>query len=188
MKLSTHFSLEELTHSDTAVSLGIDNLPNEDQTDCLKNLCDFILEPIRESFGVPFSPNSGFRSQSLNKALGGSSSSQHLDGKAADIEISSVDNKELALWIRDHLDFDQLILERYNGGVDSGWVHVSFNGTSNRGDVLRFDGDSYHFGIEEEEVPMMRSRDKLFIVRNCLRDVVSHWRFKYDRFYNGKHW
>ena len=116
MKLSKHFSLEELCKSQTATRLGIDNLAKDENVITnLKIICENILEPIRENYGIPFSPNSAYRSPKLNNAVGSSHKSQHLKGQAVDIEIPSIDNYELAQWIRNNLDFDQLILEFYNG-------------------------------------------------------------------------
>lgn len=152
MKLSEHFSLEEMTKSQTALRLGIENLPSRDEVDSLTNLCNKILEPVRESYGVPFTPSSAFRSVELNESIGGSSSSQHCLGEAADIEVPGVSNLVLAWWIRTHLDFDQLILEFYDREIpSSGWVHISTVGPEskrgNRHEVLTYDGRSYEKGV-----------------------------------------
>lgn len=125
-QLSTNFSLKELTRSDTAIRKGIDNTPNDEQLINLTHLSIFILQPVRDQFGST-TVNSGLRVLELNRAIGSSDSSQHRKGEAADIECKAVSNLELAKWIRDNLDFDQVILEAYDG-VDptSGWVHVSY--------------------------------------------------------------
>ena len=137
MKLSKHFSLEELCKSQTATRLGIDNLAKDENVITnLKKICENILEPIRENYGIPFSPNSAYRSPKLNNAVGSSHKSQHLKGQAVDIEIPSIDNYQLAQWIRNNLDFDQLILEFYNGESSSGWVHVSLC-DDNRKQILK---------------------------------------------------
>ena len=147
MKLSKHFSLEELCKSQTATRLGIDNLAKDENVITnLKIICENILEPIRENYGIPFSPNSAYRSPKLNNAVGSSHKSQHLKGQAVDIEIPSIDNYELAQWIRNNLDFDQLILEFYNGGPSSGWVHVSF-AEENRKQLLTFNGKDWNSGL-----------------------------------------
>ena len=128
MNLSANFSLKELTKSDTATRLGIDNTPDAETIDNLKTLCDKVLQPVREHFGKSVTVNSGFRSSETNQATGGSKSSDHVKGMAADIEIAGVANADLAQWIMDNLDYTQLILEFYTQGVpDSGWVHVSYD-------------------------------------------------------------
>ena len=104
------------------------------------------MEPIRENYGIPFSPNSAYRSPKLNNAVGSSHKSQHLKGQAVDIEIPSIDNYQLAQWIRNNLDFDQLILEFYNGEPSSGWVHVSF-AEENRKQLLTFNGKYWNSGL-----------------------------------------
>jgi len=128
MNLSPNFSLKELTKSDTATRLGIDNTPDEEAIDNLITLCDKVLQPIREHFGKSVTVNSAYRSPESNAAVGGSKTSDHCKGQAADIEIDGVPNPELAQWIMDNLDYTQLILEFYTQGIpDSGWVHVSYD-------------------------------------------------------------
>lgn len=128
MNLSANFSLKELTKSDTATRLGIDNTPDEETIDNLKTLCDKVLQPVREHFGKSVTVNSAYRSPESNAAVNGSKSSDHCKGMAADIEIAGVANAELAQWIMDNLDYTQLILEFYTQGIpDSGWVHVSYD-------------------------------------------------------------
>ena len=136
-KLSTHFSLRELVRSDTATRLGIDNTPDEETIECLRFVSSQLLEPVREHFGVPFSPNSGFRCLELNRALKSKDTSQHIKGEAVDIEVPGVSNFDLADWLRGNVEFDQLILEFYTVGDPwSGWVHVSARASENRGQVL----------------------------------------------------
>jgi hypothetical protein len=128
MNLSANFSLKELTKSDTATRLGIDNTPNQETIDNLKMLCEKVLQPVREHFGKSVTVNSGYRSPESNAAVGGSKTSDHCKGQAADIEIAGVPNAELAQWIMNNLDYTQLILEFYTQGIpDSGWVHVSYD-------------------------------------------------------------
>jgi hypothetical protein len=130
MNLSANFSLKELTKSDTATRLGIDNTPDEETIDNLKTLCDKVLQPVRDHFGKSVTVNSGYRSPELNSspAVGGSKTSDHCKGMAADIEIAGIPNADLAQWIMDNLDYTQLILEFYTQGIpDSGWVHVSYD-------------------------------------------------------------
>ena len=130
MRLSKNFVLSEFTKSSTAIRLGIDNTPSQDAIKNLQLLVDTVLQPIADHFKV-VRVNSGFRSLELNRQIRGAVNSQHLAGLAADIEVPGVSNYNLAVWIRDNLKFDQLILEFYTQGTpDSGWVHVS---TSNSG-------------------------------------------------------
>jgi hypothetical protein len=108
--------------------LGLDNTPDEATIENLKLLCQEVLQPIREHFGKSVTVNSGYRSPESNAAVGGSKTSDHCKGQAADIEIAGVPNPELAQWIMDNLDYTQLILEFYTQGQpNSGWVHVSYD-------------------------------------------------------------
>ena len=127
MKLSKNFSLEELTRSATATKLGIDNKPDEEHLKNLQVVVDEIAQPLRDHFGKPVRINSGYRSPALNDAIGGSKKSQHSKGEAIDLEIDGVSNMEVAGWITENCDYDQVILEFYNPaeGPNSGWVHAS---------------------------------------------------------------
>ncbi|TPG14355.1 D-Ala-D-Ala carboxypeptidase family metallohydrolase [Sphingomonas oligophenolica] len=137
MQLSPHFSLAEMTASDTAHRIGDANQPGPVEIAALKTLCERVLEPIRAHFGQPVHVNSGYRSPGTNAAVGSADTSQHRRGEAADIEIAGVSNAVLARWIRDHLVFDQLILEAHHAGdPNSGWVHVSFRQGRARKSVL----------------------------------------------------
>ena len=137
MKLTTNFTLSEMTKSDTALRLDMDNTPNAVQVENLKTLCEKVLQPVRDHFGKGVKVNSGFRHPQVNAAVGGSKTSDHCKGMAADIEIPGVANGDLAQWIVDNLEFRQVILEFYTPGVpDSGWVHVSFNPEDNKKQVL----------------------------------------------------
>lgn len=137
MKLTPNFSLSEMTKSDTALRLDMDNTPNAVQMENLKTLCEKVLQPVRDHFGKGVKVNSGFRHPQVNAAVGGSKTSDHCKGMAADIEIPGVANGDLAQWIVDNLEFRQVILEFYTPGVpDSGWVHVSFNPEDNKKQVL----------------------------------------------------
>jgi len=153
MKLSANFELAELIKSQVAERKGIPNNPSPDQIDNLKSLCINVLQPIRSEFDKPVIISSGFRSAELCIAIGSKPTSQHAEGKAADLEIPGVDNMELAMWIKNNLNFDnmelamwiknnlnfdQLILEFYKDGEpNSGWIHVSWNGDDNRNQTLR---------------------------------------------------
>jgi len=128
MNLSANFTLKELTKSDTATRLGIDNTPDDATIENLKLLCEMVLQPVREHFGKSVTVNSGYRSPESNAAVGGSKTSDHCKGQAADIEIDGLPNPELAQLIMDNLDYTQLILEFYTQGQpNSGWVHVSYD-------------------------------------------------------------
>ena len=127
-QLTANFSLHELTKSETALRMGFDNTPGEAETEALRLLCEKVLQPVRDHFGKGVKVNSGFRSSESNAAVGGSKTSDHCLGRAADIEIPGIANADLAQWIMDNLDYTQLILEFYTPGIpDSGWVHVSYD-------------------------------------------------------------
>ena len=138
MKLSNNFSLSELTKSQTAERKGIDNTPSAEHQDNLKSLCTHVLQPIRDHFSRVVSVSSGYRSPELCVAIGSSTKSQHARGEAADFEIFGVSNKELADYINEHLDYDQLILEYWKeSDPNSGWVHCSYSKNHNRKQYLK---------------------------------------------------
>lgn len=125
MMLCQNFSLQEMIKSQTAERKGIDNVPNDQQVEELVKVCVNILQPVRDHYGIPFTVSSGFRSPELCIAVGSNIKSQHAKGQAADFEVPTVSNMELAEFIRDNLQFDQLILECYQGG-NTGWIHCSY--------------------------------------------------------------
>lgn len=128
MKLTENFSLHEMIKSETAVRRGLDNTPTDAVIANLKILAENVLQPVRNHYRRGVKVNSGYRSPDVNAAVGGSRTSDHTRGQAADIEIPGVPNAELAEWIKNNLKFTQLILEAYTRGVpDSGWVHVSYD-------------------------------------------------------------
>jgi len=146
--LSKNFTLKELTNSDTATRLGIANAPSPEQILNLEYLVTRVLQPIRDHYGMPVILKSGFRSLELNRALNSKDTSQHISGMAADIEINGVSNVALAEWIRDNLEFDQLILEFYTSGdPSSGWVHVSLTPRRNRNECLTITKSAIMRGI-----------------------------------------
>ena len=100
--------------SSTAQRMGVSNEATREHVINLVNLCNYILQPVRDEFG-PIRINSGYRSPALNSRVGGSKTSQHCNGEAADFESSRISNPELATWIAKNLDFDKLILEFYDG-------------------------------------------------------------------------
>jgi len=138
MFLSKSFTLNELTKSQEALRLDINNTPNDEHIENLKILCENILQPVRDFYGMPVSVSSGYRSAALCEAIGSSSKSQHTKGQAADFEIFGITNKDLADWIITNLDYDQCILEFWNPNEpNSGWVHCSYNSAGNRKQYLR---------------------------------------------------
>lgn len=140
MNLTKNFTLEELSNSTTAKRLGIDNIPNNEQVNNLRLLCEKVLQPIREKYGKPIIVSSGFRCEKLNKAIGGSKTSEHRYGMAADFHSLSdtlSDNK--ALWnliMTMNLNFGQLIYE-YGSDAGPDWIHISYNDKNNRKQILR---------------------------------------------------
>lgn len=128
MKLTANFSLNELTQSETALRKNLDNTPSEEVIANLKLLAEKVLQPVRDHYGKGVKVNSGYRSPEVNASVGGSRTSDHCKGQAADIEIPGIANADLAQYIKDSLQFTQLILEFYTQGIpDSGWVHVSYD-------------------------------------------------------------
>ena len=136
MKLSKNFSLGEMIQSQTAIRKNIDNNPNGDQILNLIDLCDNVLQPLRDAIG-PIRISSGFRSQKLNVAIGGAASSQHcaLNGAAADIDMGEK-NAEVFEWLKSNVDFDQLIWE-FGDKSNPSWVHVSYKEGKNRNQILK---------------------------------------------------
>lgn len=143
MQLSRNFYLSEFVRSQTASRYGIPNSPDRTQLNNLKDVCENILQPVRDYFKRPVVVSSGFRSPLLNQRIGGSTNSQHCSGEAADFEIPGIDNRSVAKWIRENLVYDQLILEYWNEKhPNSGWIHCSYvNG--NRKQALVFNGREY---------------------------------------------
>jgi hypothetical protein len=127
MQLSTNLSLAEVTRSETAKRRGISNMPTAEHIENFKKLAANIFQPIREHFGKPIIISSGYRSAELNKAIGGSLSSQHSSGEAIDIDMDGTDitNAQVFNYIKDNLNFDQMIWE-FGTDANPDWVHVSF--------------------------------------------------------------
>ena len=152
MKLSENFTMAEFIKSDTANRLGIDNTPEGEHLENAKALFENVVQKVRDHSG-PTVINSGYRCPELNEAVRGSKTSQHCHGEAADIEVPGVANGDLAQWIVDNLEFDQVILEFYTPGQpSSGWVHVTYKKDgSNRNKALtaaKIDGKTvYSNGI-----------------------------------------
>ncbi len=130
MQLSKNLSLAEVTRSETAKRRGVSNMPTEAHIANFKLLAEKVFQPIREHFAVPIHISSGYRSAALNKAIGGASSSQHCTGEAIDIDMdgTSVTNAAIFNYIKDNLEFDQLIWE-FGTDTNPDWVHVSYEST-----------------------------------------------------------
>ena len=127
MKLSKHLTLDEATKSATAIRRGIYNLPADGHLAALVNIAERVFEPTREAMGCPIAVTSGFRSYELNKAIGGSQTSQHSKGEALDLDADvygGCTNLEIFDFIRLNLNFDQLIWE-FGTDINPDWVHVS---------------------------------------------------------------
>jgi zinc D-Ala-D-Ala carboxypeptidase len=150
MQLSKHFKLIEFEKSMTATRLGIKNKAGSGEIKNLTDLCYGVLEPTRAKFDKPITITSGYRSEELCEAIGSKKTSQHTKGQAVDFEVAEVSNLEVALWISNNCDFDQLILEYWNDEEpNAGWIHVSFVEGSNRKQILTFDGKNYTNGLPD---------------------------------------
>ena len=137
--ISKHISYKEGVYSNTAIRRGIDNTPNDDQLHFMGIIAEKIFEPLREWVGGPIKINSFFRCPDLNKAIGGSSKSQHCHGQAMDIDdnYGRATNAEMYHWIKENLDFDQMIWE-FGDDDNPNWVHVSYvSPEENRNRCLR---------------------------------------------------
>ena len=137
--VSKNISYKEATRSDTAKRLGIDNTPNAEQFSNMIHVAENVFQPVREHFDAPIYVSSFFRSEALNKAIGGSSSSTHMKGEAMDLDADvygKVSNGMIFHYIKDNLEFDQLIWE-FGSDNEPAWVHVSYVEDDNRGEVLR---------------------------------------------------
>ena len=151
MRLSKHFTLEEMTKSMTAARKGIDNTPGAGEIKNLENVCYEILEPVRAKFDKPITITSGYRSEALCEAIGSKKTSQHAKGQAVDFEIMGIPNIKVAYWLINNVDFDQCILEYYKpDDGQAGWIDVSYNEKgANRKQVLTFDGKKYENGLPD---------------------------------------
>ena len=128
MNLSKNLTLAEVTKSTTAKRLGIDNTPDEWTTENLRQIAINIFQPLRDSFGCPIYVSSGYRSAELNTAIGGSVRSQHVEGRALDLDADvygGCTNAQIFNWIKENLEFDQLIWE-FGDDDNPDWVHVSY--------------------------------------------------------------
>jgi hypothetical protein len=136
--VSKNISYKEATHSTTAKRLGIDNTPDAEQFSNMIYVAENVFQPVREHFGVPIYVSSFFRSKALNSAIRGSSSSTHMKGEAMDLDadvFGKVTNAEIFHYIKDNLEFDQLIWE-FGTDTEPAWVHVSLSKGTNRNQIL----------------------------------------------------
>ena len=127
MKISDHITYAEAIHSNTAKRKSIDNTPNQTQVEAMKLLAEKIFEPLREFVGGPIKVNSFFRSVALNEEIGGVASSQHCKGQAIDIDdvYGRKSNADMYKWIKENLDFDQIIWE-FGTDMQPNWIHISY--------------------------------------------------------------
>jgi hypothetical protein len=137
LQLSANLSLAEMLRSESAKRAGIENIPTKEHVDNMKLLAEKVFQPIRDHFKVPIHISSGYRSKELNKAIGGSQTSQHSKGQAIDIDMdnTTVTNSEIFHFIKNNLRFDQLIWE-FGSSKSPDWVHVSFSKDKQRNQVL----------------------------------------------------
>lgn len=140
MKLSKYVSLAEVIKSDTATKRGIDNSPTAEHLENLKVICTEVFDKVREHFGKPLFISSGYRSAALNKAIGGSATSDHNNGRALDLDQdfrgNGITNRQVFDYIKDNLEFDQLIWE-FGSNDNPDWVHVGYRKGANRKQILK---------------------------------------------------
>tara|TARA_R100001443_G_C3327398_1_gene171551 strand:- start:543 stop:1004 length:462 start_codon:yes stop_codon:yes gene_type:complete len=138
-RISKHISYKEGVHSNTALRKGLDNTPNEDQLECMTIIAEEVFEPLRKWVGGPIKITSMFRGEPVNTAIGGSKNSQHMKGQALDLDdtFGHKTNAEMYHYIKDNLNFDQLIWE-FGDDENPNWIHVSYVGeVSNRNKCLK---------------------------------------------------
>ena len=126
-RISEHVSYKEGVYSATALRRGLENIPNEDQLKCMEDIAKYVFEPLRDWVGGPIKINSFFRGEPVNTAIGGSKTSQHMNGQAMDIDdtFGWKTNAEMYHFIKDNLNFDQLIWE-FGDDDNPNWIHVSY--------------------------------------------------------------
>lgn len=135
MKLSKNFTLEELTHSSTADAKGIVNYPDNQSIKNLKKLCNDVLQPIRDKYGKPIYINSGYRNPQLNRVVGGSQSSQHCRGEAADIDTNN--NKELWNLIVDMIENKEIVVSQLIDEKNLAWIHIALYTGNKKNQILK---------------------------------------------------
>jgi hypothetical protein len=143
--ISEHITYNEAIRSDTAKKFGIKNIPDDSQLHRMRLLAENVFEPLRKYFNVPVYISSFFRSAEINKKIKGAKSSQHILGEAIDLDadiFGGVTNREIFNYIKDNLEFDQLIDELIDDNGTGGWVHVSYKKDGNRKEILKAYKDS----------------------------------------------
>lgn len=176
VRLTQNFCLDEFTISQEAERHGYRNEPNEKQIENLRLLCVNLLQPLREIIAVPIFINSGFRSFDVNAAAGGKFNSQHLEGKAADFIVPSMNLIDVFNIVLHKLSFDQLIYEfgnqpRLDRRVKAGWIHVSWNGDKNRTDVMiskKVYGKTVYERAQNSECRIMNENTYIWIIGGLL--------------------
>ena len=157
--LSQHFDLFTLCASETAEAQGFSNLPQD--AEIVRNLslvCRNVLDPAIDHFDLPPNVTSGYRNPQLNTEIGGLPDSQHLNGQAVDVMMGGLRNDELAHWFIDNVEFDELILEKFDPRCgEYGWVHVSYAENANRKRVSTFDGERFHDGLHYFDLSGLRT-------------------------------
>ena len=144
MQITKNISLKELTQSQTALRNNLSNEPASHHITNLTQLCENVLQPLRDYYEAPIKITSGYRSEELATVIGSKATSQHCQGEAADFEIPGFDNKQVASHIKNNFEFDQLILEYYDDSdINSGWIHCSFRNGNNRKQCLTKDKNGY---------------------------------------------
>lgn len=136
-RISKYISYEEATKSQTAIRNKIENKPNGDELMRMRLVASKVFDKVREHFGIPLKVSSFYRCAKLNKAVGGSATSQHMTGEAIDIDAdgSSITNAQVFDYIKNNLEFDQLIWE-FGDKKNPAWVHVSYKSKGNRKQIL----------------------------------------------------
>jgi hypothetical protein len=175
MQLSRFFSLAEMTRSDTALREGIPNEPGSAEVERLRTLCEHVLDPLRETLGQPITVNSGYRSPALNRRIGGATTSQHIEGKATDIQAPGMSVLDLfKVILRLGLPFDQVIYEARNATTK--WVHVSHNPGANRGEirVAKFGPDG-----RPRAYPLVTVQEALDMVERVSRSALTASKLEY---------
>ena len=174
-KISKHISYKEGTHSNTATRRRMKNEPDEAQLKAMKKLAKEVFEPLRAAFGEPIRVNSFFRSTALNKAIGGSRTSQHCAGEAIDIDATNgITNKKLFDYIKKNLDFDQLIWE-FGTDKNPDWIHVSYKSVKeNRQQILRAvkDGNPVYQVVEAGK-PLEETKEEVASKKKSKKGIVE---------------
>jgi zinc D-Ala-D-Ala carboxypeptidase len=175
-KISKHISYKEAVKSDTATRNRIRNEPNDEQIAAMKEVATKVFEPLRIHFDSPIRVNSFFRSAALNKRIGGSGTSQHCKGEAIDIDATGeITNKQLFDYIKDNLEFDQLIWE-FGTTKEPDWVHVSFTSAKeNRKQILKAvkDGNPVYQIIEAGKEPEEKIEEEVISKKKSKKGIVA---------------